>query len=99
MGVVLLFTVGVVLISCACAVSVLHLPTGIVHVTREPVIAKQGSCMSPRTMQNDSLDHVKERTWILSRHSGNQLGQLMVPKMRSLCVGICAVLAAHCQHE
>ena len=48
MGVVLLVTVGVVLLSCARAVFVPHLPTGNVHVTREPAIAKQGRCMSPK---------------------------------------------------
>ena len=36
--------------------------------------------MSPRALQDDDLDHVNERKWILSWYSGNQLGQL-----RSLC--------------
>ena len=40
MGVVLPVTVGVVLISCACAVVDPHLPTGNVHVTREPANCK-----------------------------------------------------------
>ena len=40
-GVVLLVTVGVGLLSCARAVFDPHLPTGNVHVTREPAIAKQ----------------------------------------------------------
>ena len=40
MGVVLLITVGVVLLSCVFAVFIAHLPTGSVHVTREPAIAK-----------------------------------------------------------
>ena len=57
MGVVLLVTVGVVLLSCARAVFDPHLPTGNVHVTREPAIAKQWRCMSPRAMQDDDLDH------------------------------------------
>ena len=39
MGVVLLVTVGVGLLSCACAVFDPHLPTGNVHVTREPEVA------------------------------------------------------------
>ena len=36
MGVVLLVTVGVGLLSCLCTVFDPHLPTGNVHVTREP---------------------------------------------------------------
>ena len=39
MGVVLLVTVGVGLLSCACAVFDPHLPTGNVHVTREAEVA------------------------------------------------------------
>ena len=55
-------------------------------MTRGPAIAKQLSCMSPRTtMQDDDLDHVNERTWILSWYSGNQLWQLIVLNTRSLC--------------
>ena len=65
MGVVLLVTVGVVLLGCACAVFDPHLPTGNVHVTREPAFAKQWSSVSPRAMQEDDLDHVNERKWIL----------------------------------
>ena len=67
LGVVLPFTVQMVLLSCMFAVIVSHLPNGNVHVTREPVIAKQCS-MSPRSMQDDDLDHlnVTESTWILS---------------------------------
>ena len=57
MGVVLLVTVGVVPLSCVFAVFVSHLPTGSVHVTREPAIAKQCS-MSPRAMRDDDLDHL-----------------------------------------
>ena len=82
----LLITVGVVLLSCVFAAIVSHLPTGNVHVTREPAISKQCS-MSPRAMQDDDLDHlnVTESTWILSWYSGDQLWQLMVPNTRSLC--------------
>ena len=58
MGVVLLVTVGVVLIGCARATFYPHLPTGIGHVTREPAIAKQCRCMSPRAMEDDGLDHL-----------------------------------------
>ena len=35
-----------------------HLPTGNVHVTREPAIAKQWRCTSPRGVQDDDLDHL-----------------------------------------
>ena len=84
-GVVLLVTVRVVPLSCARAVFDPHLPTGNVNVTREPAIAKQRSCTSPRTTQDDDLDHVNERTWILSWYSGNQLWQLMVLNTRSMC--------------
>ena len=82
----LLITVGVVLLSCVFAVLVSHLPTGSVHVTREPAIAKQCG-MSPRAMQDDDLNHlnVAERTWILSWYSGDQLRQLIVSNTRSLC--------------
>ena len=83
MGVVLLVTVGVVLLSCACVVCDPHLPTGNVHVTREPEVAPQLSCMSPRTRRD--IDHVKERTWILSWYSGDQLWQLMMLNTRSFC--------------
>ena len=58
MGVVLLVTVGVVLLSCVSAVFDPHLPTGNVHVTRKPAIAKQWS-MSPRALEVDDLDHLK----------------------------------------
>ena len=75
-----------VLLSCVFAVIVSHLPTGNVHVTREPAIAKQWST-SPRAMQDDDFDHfnVTQSTWILSWYSGDQLWQLMVSNTRSLC--------------
>ena len=57
-GVVLLVTVGVGLLRCARAVFDPHLPTGNVHVTREPAIAKQWRCTSPRGVQDDDLDHL-----------------------------------------
>ena len=47
----LLITVGVVLLGCVCAVIVSHLPTGSVHVTREPAIAK--------AMQHESESHAR----------------------------------------
>ena len=86
LGVVMLITVGVVLLSCEFAVVVSHLPTGNVHVTREPAIAKQCS-MSPRAMQDDDFDHlnVTESMGIPSGYSGGQLWQLMVLNTRSVC--------------
>ena len=63
-GVVLLITVGVVLLSCACIVCYSHLSTGR-NLTREPEIAKQQSCMNSKSMRADDIDHVKERTWAL----------------------------------
>ena len=96
LGVVLLITVGVVLLSCVFAVIVSHLPTGNVLVTREPAIAKQCS-MSPRAMQDDDLDHlnVTESTWILSWYSGD----LMMSNSRSFVWEAGTVLAVHCHHE
>ena len=60
-GVVLLVTVGVVLLSCACIVHYSHLPTGSI-VTREPEVARQPSCMTPRSMRAEIINHVRERT-------------------------------------
>ena len=82
-GVMLLVTVAVELLGCACIACYPHLPTG--NVTREPEVAKQLSCMSPRSMRADDIDHVKERTWILSGYSGDQLWQLMMWNTRSFC--------------
>ena len=78
MGVALLVTVGVVLLSCACAVLDPHLPTGNVHVTREPEVARQQSCTTLRSMRTDIINHVNGRTWSLSWYSEDQLWQLMV---------------------
>ena len=84
-----LVTVGVVLLTCACFVCYSHLPTE-GNVTREREVAKQLSCMSPRSMQADDIDHVKERTWILSWCSGDQLWQLMMLNTRSFFpLGFC----------
>ena len=44
-----------------CSVFVLHLPTGNVHATQEPATEKQWNCNSPRAIQDNSLDHLKER--------------------------------------
>ena len=82
-GVILFVTARVVLLSCACVVCYPHLPTG--NATGEPEVAKQLMCMSPRSMQADDTDHVKERTWILSGYSGDQLWQLMMWNTRSFC--------------
>ena len=76
-GVVLLVTVGVGLLSCVCAVFDPHLPTGNVHVGREPEVARQPSGMTLRSMRTEIIHHGKERTWSLSQYSGDQLGQLM----------------------
>ena len=59
-GVVLLVTVGVVLLSCACIVHCSHMPTGRT-VTREPEVARQPSCMTPRSMRTEIINRVKER--------------------------------------
>ena len=59
-GVVLLVTAGVVLLSCACFVHYSHLPT-VRTVTRKPEVARQPSCMTPRSMRAEIIDHVKER--------------------------------------
>ena len=96
-GVVLLVTVGVVLPGCACIVCYSHLPTE-GYATREPEVAEQQSVMSPRSMRADNIDHVKERTWILSWCSGDQLWQLMMLNTRSFLWEAGTVLAAHCHH-
>ena len=77
MGVVLLVTVGVGLLSCVCAVFDPHLPNGNVQVTREPEVARQPRGMTLRSMQTEIINHAKEKTWSLSWYSGDQLGQLM----------------------
>ena len=48
-GVVLLVTDGVTLLSSACVVHSSHLPTGRM-VTREPEVARQPSCVTLRNM-------------------------------------------------
>ena len=63
-GVVLLVTLGVILLSCACTVHSSHLPTGRT-VTREPEVARHWSCMTPRSMRPEIINHVKEKTWSL----------------------------------
>ena len=76
-GVVLLVPVGVVLLSCASTVHSSHLPTE-GHVTREPEVAREPSCVTPRSMQADIINRMRVRTWNLSWDSGDQLWQLMV---------------------
>ena len=76
-GVVLLITVGVGPLSCVCAVFNPHLPTGSVHATREPEVARQPRGMILRSMRTKIINHVKERTWSLSWYCGDQLWQLM----------------------
>ena len=73
MSVVLFVEVGVVLLSCACVVLVSQTPTG--KVTGEPEVAQQLVYMTPRSTQTQVVDlviEVKERTWILSKFSGDE---------------------------
>ena len=77
MGVALRVTVGVGLLCCVCAASEPHLPTGNVHVIREPEVARQPRGITLRSMRNDTINHVREKIWSPSRYSGDQLGQLM----------------------
>ena len=72
MGAMLPITVGVGLLSCVCKIVLdQRLPTGNVYVTRKPEVARQPSCMTPRSKQVENISHVKERTWILSWYSGD----------------------------
>ena len=41
-----------------CAVVDPHLPTGNVHVTREPEVASQPSGMTSRSMRNEIINHL-----------------------------------------
>ena len=90
----------VVLLSCARAVFDPHLPTGNVHVTRVPAIAKQWS-MSPRTMQDDDLDHLN-----VTRRGVDSLtvfwksaGTADDVEHAEFVWEVGTVLAARCQHE
>ncbi len=58
-GVVLLVTVGVVLLSCACIVCYPHVPTGRI-VTRKPEVARQPSCMTLRSVRAETINHKRE---------------------------------------
>ena len=60
-----------------CAVFDPHLPTGNVHVTREPEVAWQPRGMTLRSMRNETINHAKEKTCSLSWYSGDQLWQLI----------------------
>ena len=55
-GVGLLVTFGVVLLSCTCIVHSSHLPTGRI-ATREPGVARQPSCMTLRSMRAEIINH------------------------------------------
>ena len=77
MGVVLLVTVEVGLLSCVCPVFDPHLPTGNVHVTREQEVVPQPSGMALRNMRTKIINHAKERTRSLSWFSGDQVWQLV----------------------
>ena len=99
MGVVLLITVAVVWLSCAGIVHYGHPPTGRT-VTREPEVAKQQSRMNLRSMRAKSINHVKERTWSLSRYSVDQLWQLMMVMLAWVLSRFTGTgLTAHCHHE
>ena len=74
MGVVLLVTVGVGLLSCVCCV--------------RSEVARQPRGMTLRSMRNEIIHHLKvtkRETWILSWYSGDQMGQLMMSNTRSWC--------------
>ena len=85
-----------VLLCCACIVCYPHLPTG--NVTRKPEVAKQLSCMSPRSNRADDIDHVKERTWILSWYYGAAVAADDVEHAQFLWEAG-KVLAAHSYNE
>ena len=85
MGVVLLETVGVGLLSCVCAIFDQHLSIGNVHVTGEPEVARQPRGMTLRSMRIKIINRPKEKMWSLSRYSGDQLKQLMISNKRSSC--------------
>ena len=100
MGVVLLVKVGVGLLCYARAVFDPHLPTGNVHVTREPAIAKQWS-MSSRAMQDDDLDHlnVTNRDVDSLTVFWKSVGAADDVEHAELVREVGTVLAARCQHE
>ena len=100
MGVVLLVTVGVGLLCYARAVFDPHLPTGNVHVTREPAIAKQWN-MSSRAMQDDDLDHfnVTNRDVDSLTVFWKSFGAADDVEHAELVRKVGTVLAARCQHE
>ena len=64
-GVVLLVAVGVILLYCTSIVCYSYLSIE-GNETREPEVAKQQSCVNLTNIRADDIDHVKERTCILS---------------------------------
>ena len=101
-GVVLLATVEVVLFGCARAVFYPHMPTGKnVHVTREPAIAKQWRCMSPRAMHDDDLDHltVTKRDVDSLTVFLKSAGAAHEVEHAESVWDVGTILAARCQHE
>ena len=60
-----------------CAVCDPHVPTESVQVTSEPEVTRQPCGMTLRSMRNDIITHVREKTWSLSWYSRDQLWQLM----------------------
>ena len=99
MGVVLLVTVGVGLLRCVCAVFDPHLPTGNVHVTREPEVAMQPSRMTLRSMRAKIINHVRENVesltvfWISAVAADGDVTYTALSRYTG------TVLAAHCHHE
>ena len=55
--------------------------------------------MSPRTMQDDDLDHVNERSWIHSWYSGKSAVAAGGVEHAEFVREAGTVLAAHCHHE
>ena len=68
-----------------CAIFDQHLSIGNVHVTGEPEVARQPRGATLRSMRIKIINHSKEKTQSLSRYSGDQLEQLMIPNTWSLC--------------
>ena len=95
-GVVLLSTVGVGLLSCVCAVFDPHLPTGHVHVTRGCTAAKRHDFEkhAKRDHQPRERDDVDSLTvfWRSAGAAGDVERAEVVSEVGT-------VLAARCQHE
>ena len=97
LGVVLLDTVGVGLLSCVCVVFDLHLPTRNVNVTREPKVAWQTRDPTLRSVRIKIIN--KPKIWSLSRCSGDQMEAADDVEQAEFVWHVGAVLAVHCHHE